>query len=310
MPPFEINEHGFSLSGKNYFDHFKSLATDFIRQQHVVMFKFDGIGAGTRALGAGPEYRDDMRSLLRFILALRETKPDIYLSLTVGTWASPFFLMYGNNIWRGGDDYNFTGAGNKRQQWLNYRDRDTYEGVVRRSNLYPLNAVMNHGIMIAGHGEAAVSERDDRDISDDIWMFFGGGTSLQELYINPHQLNARQWDMLADAVQWSQAHRDVLADVHWTGGDPADGQVYGFAAWNPEHGTLTLRNPSEKTQSHRFSLKEVLELPAGFAGEYRLFNVVNNTDEGTFDSETSASLTLQPFEVKVMNVEKSHTPFP
>ena len=303
IPPFEINEHGFSLSGKNYFDFFKSLAIDFIQQQHVAIFKFDGIGAGTQALGAGLEYQGDIQSLLRFILALREEKPDIYLSLTVGTWASPFFLMYGNNIWRGGDDYNFTGVGNKRQQWLNYRDHDTYQEVVLRSNFYPLNAVMNHGIMIAGHGEAATSSRNDEDIAADIWTFFGNGTSLQELYINPHQLNTQGWNVLAKAVQWSKAHQDVLADVHWVGGDPAEQQVYGFASWNPKHGTLTLRNPSAQVQQFDFVLKDVLELPDNFTGEYKLFNVVNDTDEGIFDSKAPVSLMLQPFEVKVLNVE-------
>jgi len=303
VPPFEINEHGFSLSGENYFNFFKSLAMDFIQQQHVAIFKFDGIGAGTQALGAGLEYQADIQSLLRFILALREIKPDIYLSLTVGTWPSPFFLMYGNNIWRGGDDYNFTGVGNKRQQWLNYRDHDTYREVVLRSGFYPLNAVMNHGIMIADHGEAAMSNMDDKDIADDIWTFFGSGTSLQELYINPHKLNTYGWNVLADAIRWSETHQDVLADVHWIGGDPEKQQVYGFASWNPRHGTLTLRNPSDKEQTFNFTLKDVLELPDNFNLKYQLVNVVNNTDEGLFDSKTSASLTLKPFEVKVMNVE-------
>ncbi|ANI89457.1 hypothetical protein A9P82_09210 [Arachidicoccus ginsenosidimutans] len=303
IPPYEINAHGFSLSGKNYFNYFKSLATNFIQQQHVAIFKFDGIGSGTHTTGAGLQYQSDIQSLLRFISSLREVKPDIYLSLTVGTWASPYLLLCGNNIWRGGGDYGFTGIGNKRQRWLNYRDHDIYEEVVSRSKLFPLNAVMNHGIMIADHGEAAPANIDDTDVSDDIWAFFGCGTSLQEMYINPHKLDTYEWNVLAKAIKWSKEHKDVLADVHWVGGAPAKQEVYGFASWNPKHGTLTLRNPSDKNQTFSFTLKDILELPANFNGKYKLFNVVNDKEEGIFESDKTTTITLKPFEVKVMNVD-------
>lgn len=304
VPPYETNEHGFSLSGKNYFNYFKSLAVNLIEQQHVAIFKFDGIGSGVHTLGAGLAYQRDIFALLRFVDTLRKIKPDVYVSLTVGTWPSPYLLNYGNNIWRGGGDFSFTGAGDVRQQWLNYRDGDTYEEVVRRSPLFPLNAVMDHGIMIADHGKAATSDINDKDVADDIWTFFGNGTSLQEMYINPHKLDTHDWDVLAKAIKWSRAHRDVLADVHWVGGNPAKQEVYGFASWSPIHGTLTLRNPSDKEQQFSFSLDTVLELPNGYKGSYKLFNVVNNTAEGTFNSSNKVTLTLKPFEVKVMNVER------
>jgi hypothetical protein len=304
VPPYETNEHGFSLSGKNYFNYFKSLAVNFIQQQHVAIFKFDGVGSGTYSSGAGLAYQSDICALLRFIDTIRKVKPNTYLSLTVGTWPSPYLLRYGNNVWRGGGDYSFIGQGDTRQRWLNYRDHDTYVEVVRRSPLFPLNAVMNHGIMVADHGQAAPSDINDKDITDDIWAFFGNGTSLQEMYINPHKINSYQWNVLAKAIKWSRAHRDVLSDVHWVGGDPAKQEVYGFASWNPKHGTLTLRNPSGKEQKFSFSLDTILELPNGYKGNYKLFNVVDNTPEGAFRSSNETTLSLKPFEVKVINVER------
>jgi len=35
---------------------------------------------------------------------LREAEPNLYVNLTTGTYPSPFWLLYADSIWRGGDD--------------------------------------------------------------------------------------------------------------------------------------------------------------------------------------------------------------
>ncbi len=55
------------------------------------------------------------------------------------------------------------------------------------------------------------------------------------------------WDELAACIKWARRNEDVLADTHWVGGNPwdqnqGDGDIYGWAAWNPAKCTLTLRN--------------------------------------------------------------------
>lgn len=266
VPPYETNTNGFSLAGKNYFNYFEHLVENFITQQHVAIFKFDGVGAGASATGAGLEYQSDIQALLLLLTVVRKGKPDICVSLTAGIWAFPYFLMYGNNIWHGGGDYVFVGVGNKRQRWLNYRDYATYQNVVSRSKVYPLNTLMIHGTIDAPNGWVAVIDTTNQDMSDDIWAFFGNGTSLQEMCVNPHYLNSYQWNVLARAIKWSRAHKDVFSDVYWVGGSPKDKDVYGFASWNPKHGILMLRNPSDKVQQYTFLLQDVLELPNAFNG--------------------------------------------
>jgi hypothetical protein len=44
--------------------------------------------------------------------------------------------------------------------------------------------------------------------------------------------------------------------------------VYGWAAWSPRKGILTLRNPSAKAQSIRIDVGQAFELPQGAAREY------------------------------------------
>lgn len=300
-PPFETNANGFALAGPVYYKRFKEATGSFIKKYDVTMFKFDGVGAGS---GAGITYQKDVEAFLKLINELKELKPDLYFSLTTGTWASVYWLFYGDNIWRGGEDTYMMGEGSKRQQWITYRDAEVYKNIVKRGPLYPLNALMTCGICIADNGYPGGYDMNDKDISDEIWSFFGTGTNLQELYVNPHKMNTSNWDCLADAVNWAKENESVLADVHWTGGDPAKGEVYGYAAWSAQKATLTLRNPSKEEKSIGINVAIVFELPDYVKNEF-VFNdarsVGSKNDRKTLAQGRSFRITLQPFEVKVFD---------
>lgn len=302
-PPFETNLHGFSLSGPVYSSRFKSTAAKFVTNDGISMFKFDGVGAGDQSTGATVEYQTDMESLLNLVTGLRKVKPDLYFSLTIGTWPSPFWLKYGDVIWRNGWDTNTQGQGNGRQQWLNYRDGQAYKNIVMRAPLYPLSSLMYHGICIADNGAPAKFDMDDKDISDEIWSFFGSGTSLQELYINPHKLNEANWNCLAAAIKWSRENADIMPDVHWVGGDPSKGDVYGFAAWSPKKAVLTLRNPSNAAKTYLVNTREVFELPSNSNPDYIFYNAKVNSKETKWYvfKGTVHAVKLEPFEVMVLN---------
>jgi hypothetical protein len=302
-PPFETNDQGFSLSGPVYFNRFKEVTANFIRKYGICMFKFDGLGRGS---GAGIVYQKDVEAFLKLNNELLEIKPDLYLSLTTGTWPSVYWLKYGDNIWRGGDDTNMMGEGSKRQQWITYRDADTYKNVVKRGPLYPLNSLMLCGICIADNGYPGMFEMNDKDISDEIWSFFATGTNLQELYINPHKLNTANWNCLAEASTWAKENESVMTDVHWVGGDPAIGEVYGFAAWSPEKAVLSLRNPSSVEKIFEINVSRIFEIPHNVRYKYSFYDARTNMANGKKQALAQAKLfriTLQPFEVKVFNAE-------
>jgi hypothetical protein len=300
-PPFETNDQGFSLSGPVYYNRFKEVTGNFIKNYDICMFKFDGVGTGS---GAGIVYQKDVEAFLKLLTELLGMKSDLYMSLTTGTWPSVYWLKYGDNIWRGGDDTNMMGEGSKRQQWITYRDADTYKNVVKRGPLYPLNALMLCGICVADNGYPGSFEMDDKDISDEIWSFFATGTNLQELYINPHKLNTANWNCLADASIWARENESIMADVHWIGGDPAKGEVYGFAAWSPGKAVLSLRNPSKVEKIFEVDVASVFELPDYVSDKYFFYDA--GTIRATGKKQTLAQgksfrITLQPFEVKVFN---------
>lgn len=303
-PPFETNANGFSLSGPVYYHRFLDVTRNFIKDYNISMFKFDGVGPGNDADGAGITYHNDIEAFLMLLKDLKEMKPDLYLDLTTGTWPSAYWLMYGDNTWRSGGDCGQAGEGSKRQQGITYRDANTYKNVVKAGPLYPLNALMNGGIIIADNGLPGEFEMDDKDISDDIWSFFGTGVSLQELYINPHKLNTANWNCLAKASKWAKENEHIMTDVHWVGGDPAKGEIYGYAAWSPGKAVLLLRNPSNVEKHFEINFASVFELPDNVSDEY-LFCEIRQV--GPIEKKQvmvqgkSLSITLQPFEVKVFD---------
>ncbi len=263
---YEIVAGGYALSGPMYYDAFRDVALNMVKQYGVNQFKFDGTG-NVNSVTMGSRFDSDFDAMIHLIADIRAVKPDIFINLSTGTWPSPFWLMHSDTIWRGGWDDSLAGVGTKRERWITYRDADTYEGVVQNGPLYPLNSLMLHGIIYA-HYNKSLNTDPGNDFRNEVRSYFGTGTQLQEMYITPSLLTQQNWDDLAEAAKWSRANADTLKDTHWVGGDPAWLQVYGWASWSPHKGILTLRNPSDKAQAISVKLADVFQLPAGAAYSY------------------------------------------
>jgi hypothetical protein len=264
---FETNAYGFSLAGPKYYQRFRDICLEMVQNYGANAFKFDGLAAGARASESGLTRDGD--AMMRLVADLRGAKPNLYISQTTGTWPSPFWLLYVDSTWRGGDDHQFLGKGSWCQRWMTYRDAQTYRNVVLRAPLYPLNSLMLHGLIYATNA-SHLDSMNDADFADQAREFFGTGTQLQEMYITPGLLNRQNWDALAEAANWSRTNADVLVDTHWIGGDPAKGEVYGWASWCPRKGILTLRNPDEQPAAFTADIGEMFQLPPEAAMAFRL----------------------------------------
>lgn len=112
---FETNEGGLALSGPKYYRYFLDTCFEMIEKYRVNQFKFDGTGNANEVI-AGSEFDSDFDAAIHLIGELRAKKPDIYINLTTGTYPSPFWLLYADSIWRGGDDHSFAGVGSSRDR--------------------------------------------------------------------------------------------------------------------------------------------------------------------------------------------------
>jgi hypothetical protein len=256
---YETNQGGYVLSGPRYYQRFRKVCLDMIQKYGVNQFKFDGTGNASNRY-PGSQFGTDFDAAIALIQDLRSARPDVYINLTTGTWPSPFWTRYADSIWRGGADHSFAGPGSWRQQWITFRDATTYHDIVQKSPLYPLNSLMLHGIIYASRAEH-LQDDPAHDFADEVHDFFGTGTQMQEMYISHALLNKSDWDVLAESAKWSKANSNVLRDVHWVGGDPLQGEVYGFAAWAPGKGILTLRNPTGAPATIDLDPARVFELP-------------------------------------------------
>ena len=300
---FETNEGGLALSGPKYYRYFRDTCLGLIEKYGVNQFKFDGTGNANEVI-KGSEFDSDFDAAIHLIGELRAKKPDLYINLTTGTYPSPFWLLYADSIWRGGDDHSFAGVGSNRQRWITYRDSQLYRWVVEEGPLFPINSLMLHGLIFARYAERLGNDP-GHDFPDEVHSYFGTGTQLQEMYITPALLSAQDWDVLAESAKWSRQNAGTLQDSHWIGGDPSRLEVYGWASWSREKAILTLRNPSDQSQDFTASLASLLELPAGGATSF-VARSPWKADSANTVSTISASephtFHLQPFQVLTLEL--------
>lgn len=303
----------FELSNPEYFNAFVERCKHMIRSYDMRYFKFDGIS--TKFHAKGPGALEDAEGILRVLTELRKERPDIYINTTVGTWASPFWFMYADSIWRQENDFDQMGnAGDARDRWITYRDRLVHEVFVEGAPLFPINALMTHGTIITRNGPPRVMSKDPANCIKEMRTAFACGSGLQEIYADAElmaQEDGRLWDELAACIAWVRRNSDVLADTHWVGGNPwnkatSDGDIYGWAAWNKTKCTLALRNSSATAKTLKITLRQILDVPPGITGSVELKSsfadqrVLKGIMNRKVNYDSTISITLEPMEVIVM----------
>ncbi len=292
-PPTGTDENGKEIS---YYRAFTDRCLQMITKYQMNLFKFDRMGSGEDSIGAATKYAADLRAVGNMIAELRNAKQDVFINTTVGTWASPFWMMWSDSIWRGGGDWETMDTKrNAREGWMTYRDKVIYERFVQDAPLFPLNSLMMHGLIVAtsnsynGNNPAYVMSviadgkeaEATKSFANEVWMSVAYGTNLQEYYLCPEEMRPSWWEILADGIKWLKANEETLRDVHWVGGDPAAGKtmkggngsyvnfegdlgeqaIYGYASLGPKKGILILRNPANVQKEITFNLADLLEVP-------------------------------------------------
>lgn len=305
----------FHLSNAEYYGAFRDRCLQMVQDYDMRYFKFDGIGGGTFATGPGSGTAQDIDGLLKLTGELRDHRSDVFINCTVGTWASPFWLLSADSIWRQGNDTGFTGPGNNRERWITYRDETTWERFASSSPLYPLNSLMFHGLVVGNYPgtDPAAMPLDLTSVTHEIRCATACGSGLQELYVSAGLMTPAMWDELAKSLRWLRANADVLPDVHWIGSRPYESGTstaspYGWAAWNARKGTLALRNPGPQATSITLTLAQALELPAGAPAAFAVRagyadqRTIAGISDATVNAGSALTFDLLPYEVLVFDL--------
>jgi hypothetical protein len=186
---------------------------------------------------------------------------------------------------------------------MTYRDSLGYDIRTRRGPLYPFNSLKFQSFICAQLSLAAELNNDANELADDLRMAAASGTQLQEFFVTARLMPPEAWDAAAEAIQWVQRNSDVLVDSHGIGGNPAKGEVYGFASWSPRLGILTLRNPNPQPANLSVDIQTAFELPASAPRRYAVRPAWSQSAPpavSTLEAGKPHTFSLAPYEVLVV----------
>ncbi len=220
--------------------------------------------------------------------ALNGSKEEDKTPVAVDAWPSPFWLWSFDAVALKMPET--TEAAQSIDGSLSARDEAIYTQVIAQEPLYPL------GLLTA---KDPVTVADSTALGGKLYALLAFG-SVKTAEDAGDAVKAA----IADATAWVKRREAVLRDLHWLGGQPSAGAVYGYAAWSPEAGVIILRNPSDKQQSYALKIGDVLELPDHAPVTWTLTSPLQGA-EGQEAIEANAGkaveIALKPFEVLVFD---------
>ncbi len=243
------------IAGPKYSALFEKRTTDFAKEG-VGYFKWDGIQFSSSEPGSGHAVgylsrRAAMESMIEKCKAVRAVNPNEYLNITSGTWLSPWWLKYANQIWMQGEDYGYADVPsvNERDGAITYKDFVLYDDFHNKDIWFPLSNMMTHGI-IKGNLERLGGEDDPLEkFANDAVFYFARGVSMYEMYISPDLLKPEEWEVLRQSLKWAKERFPVLNKTYMEGGDPAKGETYAYVHFKNDSGIIAARNPVMQPQS-------------------------------------------------------------
>lgn len=257
---YEVTGNGESsmlcIAGTKYSALFQKRATDMVRNEGVGYFKWDGIqfSCSDPTHGHPIGYysrRAILDSMIAKCNAVRAVNPNVFLNITSGTWLSPWWMSYGNQIWMQGGDYGFADipSVNQRDASMTYKDMVLYDDFYKQDDWFPISNLMTHGIIKGTLNEIGGADDPLSKFTDDAMFYFGRGVTMYELYISPDLLNKGEWTALSKSLKWAENRFPVLVNTDMVGGDPGQGEAYGYVHCKDNKSIIAVRNPVIQQQS-------------------------------------------------------------
>ena len=276
-----MRDHGYEVSGqgdaamlciggKKYSALFEKRTTHMVQQGKVGYFKWDGLQFSCSDPTHGHPIgiysrRALLDSLIAKCQAVRAINPDVFLNITSGTWLSPWWMMYANQIWMQGGDYGFADVPSfsQRDASMTYKDLVLYNDFHNLDQWFPLANLMTHGVIKGRLNEIGGQDDPLDKFTDDAMFYFGRGVTMYELYISPDLLNAGEWNALSKSLKWAEDRFDVLNNgTNMIGGDPTAGAAYGYVHFKGNQGVIAVRNPRMQPQQIEVKLDPAFGLDA------------------------------------------------
>ena len=252
-----MKQHGYEtvgdelcLAGKHYSQLFKKRVVDFVEKDGVRFYKWDGIQFSCSEPDHGHKIgiysqKAVMDTVAALCRAVRAHHPDVYLNITSGTWLSPWWLKWANQIWMQSSDYGYSDVPSisRRDAAITYRDLSLYKDFTTENLWFPISNMMTHGI-IKGNLQKLGGQKEPLDkFTDNALLYFARGVSMWELYISPDLLTDGEWQALAKSIDWAKDRFPILKHTEMVGGDPGQKEAYAYVHFSGDRGIIAARNP-------------------------------------------------------------------
>ncbi|MCP5536884.1 MAG: hypothetical protein H7A51_11720 [Akkermansiaceae bacterium] len=242
---------------------------------------------------------DGSERLMKIFAAMHKANPDVYIVISNGAWLSPFWLQHIDAVWmiNAGD----AAGGSNRTQELTYRDGVYHDIAVKEHTQFPLHSIFNHE-------PKKTSSKETKDtFRRYLYMNMSRGTGFVELYIKPFILKEYDWDVLAEGLLWVHDVFPTFKRSRMHGGDPKKNDVYGYTAWLPERGYISIHNPSSGEKEYTITLDRSFGLtPGSEKSTYLLSSPIEDCLKGlkkSYRHGDTITLTLKPEEIRILNFD-------
>lgn len=303
----EVDEHSLlCVAGDAYQEALRQTLTRWTAAG-VRYWKLDGVRFTCTVAGHGHPPGEEGRTVQmdrfrRLLVDARAADPDVVIAFTSGSNPSPWWLPAADFLWRGGLDDSGAGyPGPRHESFATYIDARLH--LYRRCSV-PVSTLVTFSVV---ESEACRYRDVDENIVDwerHCWLMVGRGTQHHDLYVGPTSLTEPEWAALARSLAWARRHRRVLGRSRMVLGDPAAGEVYGFASRRHGEAVLCLRNPAAATQAVQVVPTEVFGFPDGTTLDLAL--VFGPTEPPSpVLAGRPLEIELEPFEVLLLTAAAS-----
>ncbi len=303
----EVDEHGLlCVAGDAYRAALRETLTRWTAAG-IRYWKLDGVRFTCAEAGHGHPPGDAGRTVQidrfrQLLTDARAADPDVVIAFTSGSNPSPWWLTTADFLWRGGLDDSGAGyPGPRHESFATYIDARLH---LYRRCAVPVSALVTFGVV---ESEACRYRDVDENIVDwerHCWLMVGRGTQHHDLYVAPASLSEPEWAVLSRSLAWARQHRRALGRSRMVLGDPAAGEIYGFACHRRSQAVLCLRNPAAETQAVRVVPAEVFGCPPDDPLDLTL--VFGPTaPPATVVAGRALEIELEPFEVLLLTATSS-----
>jgi hypothetical protein len=249
----------------------------------------------------GPATVARMDAIADAALAWRKARPEpgLVVSYLAGSNPSPLWLAHLDFVAPSGAKEGASGEGEPFDRVATFID----EGLQgHRPTDMPISAFAVEDVP-PGVALGASDEAFERNA----WWLFAR-TSLRHSWdLEVLKLPEARWKVLEGAARWGRSHERLFRLSRMVGGDPRQGGVYGFSAFESGAGVLALRNPTAKPAVLERALSNLLALPRGVSRRnYRLTGIHGDTRaiEGVHQGRVPLKVELAPLAIVVLEARE------